>query len=167
MGGHGSPRFLNAGSRPPPAPMAEAWRLEEDEEELRELGRRHRRVALSSAAGEGRGRGGPRRRLLLRASPGPLPGSEFLSGARRRWRCCPKVRRPSRLRPGSGQFSSGASEPRAGVSPERAAGRLSGPRLSPRARSFSELMLTWTRTVRHRHIQALKMPYQETKYRFF
>ncbi|XP_054021151.1 SH3 domain-containing protein 19 isoform X1 [Dryobates pubescens] len=30
--------------------MAEAWRLEEDEEELRELGRRHRRVALSSAA---------------------------------------------------------------------------------------------------------------------
>ncbi|XP_032915735.1 SH3 domain-containing protein 19 isoform X2 [Catharus ustulatus] len=34
----------------PPPPMAEAWRLEEDEEELRELGRRHRRVALSSAA---------------------------------------------------------------------------------------------------------------------
>ncbi|XP_071412189.1 SH3 domain-containing protein 19 isoform X2 [Pithys albifrons albifrons] len=37
----------------PPAaspPMAEAWRLEEDEEELRELGRRHRRAALSSAA---------------------------------------------------------------------------------------------------------------------
>ncbi|KAI1238438.1 hypothetical protein IHE44_0013167 [Lamprotornis superbus] len=33
-----------------PPPMAEAWRLEEDEEELRELGRRHRRVALSSAA---------------------------------------------------------------------------------------------------------------------
>ncbi|KAM9381671.1 SH3 domain-containing protein 19 [Phaethornis superciliosus] len=30
--------------------MAEAWRLEEDEEELRELGRRHRRVVLSSAA---------------------------------------------------------------------------------------------------------------------
>lgn len=36
-----------------PSPMAEAWRLEEDEEELRELGRRHRR-ALGSAAGEGR-----------------------------------------------------------------------------------------------------------------
>ncbi|XP_027747595.1 SH3 domain-containing protein 19 isoform X2 [Empidonax traillii] len=34
----------------PLPPMAEAWRLEEDEEELRELGRRHRRVALSSAA---------------------------------------------------------------------------------------------------------------------
>ncbi|XP_016153430.1 PREDICTED: SH3 domain-containing protein 19 isoform X2 [Ficedula albicollis] len=34
----------------PPPPMAEAWRLEEDEEELWELGRRHRRVALSSAA---------------------------------------------------------------------------------------------------------------------
>ncbi|XP_063277822.1 SH3 domain-containing protein 19 isoform X2 [Prinia subflava] len=34
----------------PPPPMAEAWRVEEDEEELRELGRRHRRVALSSAA---------------------------------------------------------------------------------------------------------------------
>ncbi|XP_014743727.1 PREDICTED: SH3 domain-containing protein 19 isoform X1 [Sturnus vulgaris] len=34
----------------PPPPMAEGWRLEEDEEELRELGRRHRRVALSSAA---------------------------------------------------------------------------------------------------------------------
>ncbi|XP_035179752.1 SH3 domain-containing protein 19 isoform X2 [Oxyura jamaicensis] len=30
--------------------MAEAWRLEEDEEELRELGRRHRRGALGSAA---------------------------------------------------------------------------------------------------------------------
>lgn len=39
--------------------MAEAWRLEEDEEELRELGRRHRRGALGSAAGEGPGaRGG-------------------------------------------------------------------------------------------------------------
>ncbi|XP_055650602.1 SH3 domain-containing protein 19 isoform X5 [Falco peregrinus] len=37
-------------SAAPPPPMAEAWRLEEDEEELRELGRRHRRVALSSAA---------------------------------------------------------------------------------------------------------------------
>ncbi|KAM9258741.1 SH3 domain-containing protein 19 [Cariama cristata] len=40
--------MLSAGH--PPPPMAEAWRLEEDEEELRELGRRHRRVALSSAA---------------------------------------------------------------------------------------------------------------------
>lgn len=30
--------------------MAEAWKLEEDEEELRQLGRRHRRVALGSAA---------------------------------------------------------------------------------------------------------------------
>ncbi|XP_071599021.1 SH3 domain-containing protein 19 isoform X1 [Heliangelus exortis] len=37
-------------SAAPPPPMAEAWRLEEDEEELRELGRRHRRVVLSSAA---------------------------------------------------------------------------------------------------------------------
>ncbi|XP_074679129.1 SH3 domain-containing protein 19 isoform X2 [Strix aluco] len=37
-------------SAAPPPPMAEARRLEEDEEELRELGRRHRRVALSSAA---------------------------------------------------------------------------------------------------------------------
>ncbi|XP_069641246.1 SH3 domain-containing protein 19 isoform X4 [Haliaeetus albicilla] len=37
-------------SAAPPPPMAEAWRLEEDEEELREVGRRHRRVALSSAA---------------------------------------------------------------------------------------------------------------------
>ncbi|KAM4674794.1 SH3 domain-containing protein 19 [Amazona ochrocephala] len=37
-------------SAAPLPPMAEAWRLEEDEEELRELGRRHRRVALSSAA---------------------------------------------------------------------------------------------------------------------
>ncbi|XP_056346651.1 SH3 domain-containing protein 19 isoform X4 [Oenanthe melanoleuca] len=37
-------------SAAPPPPMAEAWRLEEDEEELWELGRRHRRVALSSAA---------------------------------------------------------------------------------------------------------------------
>ncbi|XP_030305893.1 SH3 domain-containing protein 19 isoform X2 [Calypte anna] len=37
-------------SAAPPPPMAEAWRLEEDEEELREVGRRHRRVVLSSAA---------------------------------------------------------------------------------------------------------------------
>lgn len=35
--------------------MAEAWKLEEDEEELRQLGRRHRRVALGSAAGEREG----------------------------------------------------------------------------------------------------------------
>lgn len=59
--------------------MAEAWRLEEDEEELRELGRRHRRVALSSAAGEGRGRGGPWR-CLVWVIPAQVPGSEFPSG---------------------------------------------------------------------------------------
>lgn len=65
--GYGSPRPLSGVGRAP-SPMAEAWRLEEDEEELRELGRRHRR-ALGSAAGEGRARVWARRGAGLSRRP--------------------------------------------------------------------------------------------------
>lgn len=127
-------------SAAPPPPMAEAWRLEEDEEELRELGRRHRRVALSSAAGEGRGRGGPRRRLLW-ASLGPVYRSECLIRGRAVLavpsRCVPS--RPASPEVGAGQRrciirATGRREPQA-WSPRG----LSSPGLSPTAGSFSEL----------------------------
>lgn len=65
--GYGSPRPLSGVGRAP-LPMAEAWRLEEDEEELRELGRRHRR-ALGSAAGEEQARVWGRRAAGLRCRP--------------------------------------------------------------------------------------------------
>lgn len=61
--------------------MAEAWRLEEDEEELRELGRRHRRGALGSAAGEGPGPGA-RGGEAAGARVGVGPGREGEGGRR-------------------------------------------------------------------------------------